>query len=296
MAFEAEFVSDRRVAAAHALGAELRLAQGEIGPGARVEVGSLALGPGPAAPSEMAAEGVDVANLNARLRDASPERVLETALAAFPGRIALVSSFGSESAVLLHTLSRIDPGAPVLFLDTGKLFGQTLDYRKRLAADLGLTDVRDLRPAYADLATVDPQADLYKTDTDACCAVRKVAPLDLGLRGFEAWITGRKRFHGGARLHLPVVEQAEGKLKFNPLASFDKPAIDAYVARHALPPHPLVEAGYSSVGCWPCTKPTQDGADVRSGRWAGSEKTECGIHTGRASPSAASGDDVGGGI
>ncbi len=238
----------------------------------------------------------DVAALNARLRDASPEAILEAALQAFPGRVAMVSSFGSESAVLLHMLGRIDPATPVLFLDTGHLFGQTLDYRKRLAAAFGLTDVRDLRPAYADLATQDPKADLHKTSTDACCAIRKVTPLDIGLRGFEAWITGRKRFHGGARLHLPVVEQAEGKLKFNPLAGFNKPALDAYAARHALPPHPLVEAGYASVGCWPCTKPTQDGADVRSGRWAGSEKTECGIHTGRASPSAVSGDDVGGGI
>ncbi len=294
MAYEADFEVDQRLAA-HALGSEIRQAQGEIGPGARVEVGALAPGPGPASPFAAMAEGFHAAELNARLRDASPEQVLETALQTSPGRVAMVSSFGSESAVLLHMLSRIDPSTPVLFLDTGKLFGQTLDYRKRLAADLGLSDVRDLRPAYGDLATVDPKADLWKSDTDACCAVRKVTPLDVGLRGFEAWITGRKRFHGGTRLHLPVVEQAEGKLKFNPLARFDKAALEAYVVRHALPPHPLVEAGYASVGCWPCTKPTQDASSVRSGRWAGSEKTECGIHTGR--PAAiVSGDDVGGGI
>ncbi len=295
MAYEAEFPSDQRLAA-HALGHELRLAQGETGPGARVEVGALALGSGPAAPSGIAAGGVDVAGLNARLRDASPEQILQTALQALPGRIAMVSSFGSESAVLLHMLSRVDAATPVLFLDTGQLFGQTLDYRKRLAAQLGLTDVRDLRPAYADLATVDPKADLYKRDTDACCAIRKVAPLDLGLRGFDGWITGRKRFHGGSRLHLPVVEQAEGKVKFNPLARFDKTALDAYAAEHDLPAHPLVEAGYASVGCWPCTKPTAVGEDVRSGRWAGSEKSECGIHTGRTPAHGASGDDVGGGI
>ena len=235
------------------------------------------------------------AAFNIGLRDASPERVLEVALEAFAGRIAMVSSFGSESAVLLHMLSRIDPSLTVLFLDTGHLFGQTLDYRKRLAAKLGLTDVRDLRPAFADLAIADPKADLYKFDADACCAVRKVAPLDLGLRGFDAWITGRKRFHGGARLHLPVVEAAEGKLKFNPLASYGKAELDAYAARHALPAHPLVEFGYASVGCWPCTKPADEGQDVRAGRWAGSEKTECGIHVRRlATPSA--GPDVGGGI
>jgi phosphoadenosine phosphosulfate reductase len=230
------------------------------------------------------------------LRDAAPEVILEAALQAFPGRIAMVSSFGAESAVLLHMLGRIAPATPVLFLDTGHLFGQTLDYRKRLALDLGLADVRDLRPAYVDLALQDPKADLYKTSTDACCAVRKVAPLDLALRGFDAWITGRKRFHGGSRLHLPVVEEVEGRVKFNPLANMGPDELRAYAAEHALPPHPLVESGYASVGCWPCTKPTEAGADVRSGRWAGSEKTECGIHTSRARPSALSGEDVGGGI
>jgi phosphoadenosine phosphosulfate reductase len=208
----------------------------------------------------------------------------------------MVSSFGAESAVLLHMLAQIAPATPVLFLDTGHLFGQTLDYRKRLALELGLSDVRDLRPAYADLALQDPKADLYKTSTDACCAVRKVAPLDLGLRDFDAWITGRKRFHGGSRLSLPVVERADGKVKINPLANFSRAELDAYAARHALPPHPLVEFGYASVGCWPCTKPTEAGGDVRSGRWAGSEKTECGIHTSRARPSAVGTDDVGGGI
>ena len=252
----------------------------------------------PAAPFGRSQDGdtFGVARLNARLRDATPQAILEAALQAHPGRIAMVSSFGSESAVLLHMLSRIDPSTPVLFLDTGQLFGQTLDYRRRLAERLGLTDVRDLRPAYADLATVDPKADLYKRDTDACCAIRKVAPLDLGLHDFDAWITGRKRFHGGSRMHLPVVEQAEGKIKFNPLASFDKAALEAYAAAHDLPAHPLVAAGYASVGCWPCTKPTEAGGDVRSGRWAGSEKTECGIHTGVAPTSGAIGDDVGGGI
>ena len=293
MAYEAEFLS----------GALAPPPLGEGDPAQQVRGGSKSAAlsvelPSPGSAWSLPSSGgeTDVSALNARLRDASPEAVLQVALEAFCGRIAMVSSFGSESAVLLHMLSRIDPATPVLFLDTGHLFGQTLDYRKRLAADLGLTDVRDLRPAYADLATQDPKADLHKTSTDACCAIRKVTPLDVGLRGFEAWITGRKRFHGGARLHLPVVEQAEGKLKFNPLARFDRSALEAYAARHALPPHPLVEAGYASVGCWPCTKPTQDGSGVRSGRWAGSEKTECGIHTGRTPPSAVSGDDVGGGI
>lgn len=247
--------------------------------------------------------GVDsliiAAALNARLRDAAPQEILRAALEHFPGRLALVSSFGSESAVLLHMLSQIDPATPVLFLDTGMLFGQTLDYRKSLTARLGLTDVRDLRPAFQDIATQDPKADLWKTDTDACCAIRKVAPLDRVLvPDFEAWITGRKRFHGGSRLSLPVVEAgAEGKIKFNPLANWSKAELQAYMAEHDLPAHPLVEFGYPSVGCWPCTKPVEaaDVSDIRAGRWAGSEKTECGIHTPRAS--VLSGDaDVGGDI
>jgi phosphoadenosine phosphosulfate reductase len=221
--------------------------------------------------------------LNTRLREASPQEVLKVALAEFPGRIALVSSFGAESAVLLHMLSQIDKDAPVLFLDTGHLFAQTLDYRQSLTKRLGLTDVRDLRPAYQDLATQDPNADLYKTSTDACCDIRKVRPLDrVLLPDFDAWITGRKRFHGGSRLSLPVVEAgAEGKIKFNPLANWSKAELDAYMVEHDLPPHPLVEFGYPSVGCWPCTKPAENPDDVRSGRWAGSEKTECGIHTPR---------------
>lgn len=238
--------------------------------------------------------------LNARLRNATPQEILRTAIEQFPGRVALVSSFGSESAVLLHMLSEIDKDTPVLFLDTGQLFGQTLDYRKSLTAQLGLTGVRDLRPAFQDLAVHDPKADLWKTNTDLCCDIRKVQPLDRALLpDFDAWITGRKRFHGGSRLSLPVVEAgAEGKVKFNPLANWSKAELDAYMAEHALPAHPLVEFGYPSVGCWPCTKPVEAGevSDIRAGRWAGSDKTECGIHTPRAATAEGGDADVGGDI
>ena len=230
--------------------------------------------------ADAAARTPTAPELDALLRHAEPQAVLETAMDLFGDRLALVSSFGAESAVLLHMAAQLDPDIPVLFLDTGMLFGQTLDYRRALAAQLGLTDVRDLRPAHQDLAVHDPGQNLWKTDTDACCHIRKVVPLDAALKDFDAWITGRKRFHGGDRLRLKVVEQTEGKLKFNPLANWTKTELDAYVARHGLPPHPLVEFGYPSVGCWPCTKPAE-ADDVRSGRWAGSEKTECGIHTPR---------------
>jgi phosphoadenosine phosphosulfate reductase len=222
------------------------------------------------------------ARLDAELRHAHPRTIVEAAVATYGDKLALVSSFGAESAVLLDIAAKVKPDIPVLFLDTGMLFGQTLDYRKQLAQRLGLTDVRDLRPHYQDLATADPEAKLWQTDTDACCNVRKVLPLDRALADFDAWITGRKRFHGGDRLSLPVVEPADAQVKFNPLANWSKADLDAYVAEHDLPPHPLVEHGFPSVGCWPCTKPVEDGEDVRAGRWAGSQKTECGIHVARA--------------
>ena len=233
------------------------------------------------------------ARLDAELRHAHPATVLESAVEAFGDKLALVSSFGAESAVLLHMISKIKPDVPVLFLDTGMLFGQTLDYRKTLAARLGLTDVRDLRPAFNDLAVADPDAKLWQTDTDACCEVRKVVPLDRALAEFDGWITGRKRFHGGDRLSLPVVEQADGQVKFNPLANWGKAELDAYMAEHDLPAHPLVAQGFPSIGCWPCTKPVEEGQDVRAGRWAGQDKTECGIHVARAPGAVA---NVGGDI
>lgn len=222
------------------------------------------------------------ARLDAELRHAHPRTVLEAAYEAFGERLALVSSFGAESAVLLDLVAKVDRSIPVLFLDTGMLFGQTLDYRKNLAARLGLTDVRDLRPAYQDLAISDPQAKLWQTDTDACCHVRKVLPLDRALADFDAWITGRKRFHGGDRLSLPVVEETASHLKFNPLANWTKADLDAYMVEQDLPAHPLVEQGFPSIGCWPCTRPVDDSDDVRAGRWSGSDKTECGIHLARA--------------
>ena len=220
--------------------------------------------------------------LDEQLRDADPATIIAAAVKHFGDRVALVSSFGAESAVLLHLAARVDPDIAILFLDTGMLFGQTLDYRKQLAERLGLTGVRDLRPRFENLAVSDPNAELWKTDTDACCHIRKVLPLDAALAGYDAWVTGRKRFHGGDRLRLKVVEEVEGKLKFNPLANWTKGDLDAYVAQHDLPAHPLVAAGFPSIGCWPCTAPVEEGADVRAGRWVGSQKTECGIHTARA--------------
>ena len=228
------------------------------------------------------------------LRDAHPLEVIQAAYELYGDRLAMVSSFGAESAVLLHLVSQVSKDIPVLFLDTGMLFGQTLDYRRQLAERLGLTDVRDLRPAFADLATVDPKSDLHKTDIDGCCHIRKVLPLDRALGDFDAWMTGRKRFHGGDRLRLATVEYSEGKTKFNPLANWSKAELDAYAAEHDLPAHPLVAQGFPSIGCWPCTKAVDNpnASDLRAGRWQGQEKTECGIHVARApgAPSNLGGD------
>ena len=220
--------------------------------------------------------------LDAELRRAHPRTILEAAVESFGDKLALVSSFGAESAVLLDIAAKVKPDIAVLFLDTGMLFGQTLDYRRQLAGRLGLTNVRDLRPAYQDLATGDPQAKLWETDTDACCHIRKVLPLDLALGEFDGWLTGRKRFHGGDRLNLPVVEHADGKVKFNPLANWGKAELDAYIAERGLPAHPLVAQGFPSIGCWPCTQPAEEGEDARAGRWKGLDKSECGIHLARA--------------
>ena len=197
---------------------------------------------------------------------------------AFKGRIAVVSSFGAESAALLGLVADIAPQAPVIFIDTGKHFAQTLSYRKSLAAELGLSNVRDVGPPAEDLAGVDPEGDLWRRDADSCCDVRKVRPLRAALEGFDAWVTGRKRFQGGLRAALPVFEMSRGRIKVNPLAAWSAEDVDAYGEIRGLPAHPLVGDGFPSIGCWPCTRPAARGEDQRSGRWRGSAKTECGIH------------------
>lgn len=220
-----------------------------------------------------------VASMNLAAASLDARAILDHALRkAFPGRVALVSSFGAESAPLLHLVASIDASTPVLFLDTGKHFAQTLDYRRALAHRLGLSNVRDLAPDAAALAAADPLGDLWRRDNDRCCAVRKVAPLAAALSGFDAWITGRKRFHGGLRGRLSPFEAAHPHVKINPLVDWTADDLATYARAHTLPPHPLVEQGFSSIGCWPCTEPTAPQDDSRAGRWRGANKTECGIH------------------
>jgi phosphoadenosine phosphosulfate reductase len=218
--------------------------------------------------------------LDHALRNASPAEVIATALQTV-GRehLALVSSFGTESAALLKLMADVDPAIPVIFLDTGWLFEETLAYRDTLIATLGLRDVRSIKPLEQTLSREDPDRELWFSDPDACCRIRKVEPLARALRPFDAWINGRKRFQGGLRASIAVVEDDGARLKFNPFANVSRQQIEAIYASAKLPPHPLTAMGYLSVGCMPCSSRTSADEDARAGRWRGRPKTECGIHT-----------------
>lgn len=222
---------------------------------------------------------VDAAFLEDKLSGLSTQELLhKVLLEIFPGRIGVVSSFGAEAAVLLDLIARVDPATPVLFLDTGKHFPETLSYRDMLIDRLRLRDVRILTPDDLHLTQEDPNGDLWQTSPDQCCDIRKVRPLDVALEGFDAWITGRKRFHGGTRESLPTFESEDGRVKVNPLADWTAEQIDDYYLNFGLPRHPLFDQGYLSIGCATCTAKPVEGGDVRSGRWMGNGKTECGIH------------------
>lgn len=215
-------------------------------------------------------------NQNYTHRAALP--VLRTALRdPLVGRSALVSSFGAESVVLLHLISQLDRDFPVIFLDTEMLFPETLAYQKEVCAFLGLTRVITAKPALNALNHKDIDNTLHKTDKDACCALRKTAPLTDILSGYDSWITGRKRYQKGLRATLDLFE-ADGpdRIKINPLAHWRAEDVQDYMITNDLPRHPLVAKGFGSIGCAPCTSP----GTGRDGRWAGSEKTECGIHFG----------------
>ena len=218
--------------------------------------------------------------LDRALRKASPQEVIAAALKTV-GRekLALVSSFGTQSAALLKVMADVDPAIPVIFLDTGWLFEETLAYRDTLIAGLGLRDVRSIQPSDEALSREDPDRDLWFNNPDACCLIRKVEPLQRALKSFDGWINGRKRFQGGLRADIAVVEQDGARLKFNPFANVSRDEIEAIFNAAKLPAHPLAASGYLSVGCMPCTSRTSSNEDERAGRWRGRGKTECGIHT-----------------
>jgi phosphoadenosine phosphosulfate reductase len=234
----------------------------------------------PVAPEQAMRDLPPAGELDSALRSASPQQVIAKALQTV-GRehLAVVSSFGTESAALLKVMADVDPAIPVVFLDTGWLFEETLAYRDTLIATLGLRDVRSIKPLQETLSREDPERELWFSDPDACCRIRKVEPLKRALAPFSAWINGRKRFQGGLRADMAVVEQDGIRLKFNPFANASREAIEAIYSDANLPPHPLAASGYLSVGCMPCTSRTSPDEDARAGRWRGRAKTECGIHT-----------------
>ncbi|MBI1210061.1 MAG: phosphoadenylyl-sulfate reductase [Alphaproteobacteria bacterium] len=217
--------------------------------------------------------------MRARYHGVHATTLLEAAIFdEFPGRVATVSSFGSESVVLLHLISQIDPTVPVIFLNTGKLFGETLRYRDRIQAKLGLTDLRSVGPHPGDERVLDPDGTLWSRDPDACCNFRKVLPLRRSLAGFDAEITGRKRFQTVARSSMGPIELNGSRFVINPLHGWSLADLVAHIEKYDLPRHPLVADGFLSIGCMPCTQRVKTGEDYRSGRWAGSDKDECGIH------------------
>lgn len=204
--------------------------------------------------------------------------VIQAVVNEFPGQVALVSSFGAEAAVLLHMVAEVDPDLPVLLVDTLMLFQETLDYQKELSAHLGLRNVQHIHPNPVDLARVDPDDTLYSRDTDSCCDIRKVLPLERALEPYSVLISGRKRYQASTRAKLDVFEADGTRLKVNPLVDWSASDLSTYMDVNELPRHPLVAKGYPSIGCWPCTTKVAPGEDPRAGRWRGTDKVECGIH------------------
>ena len=230
---------------------------------------------------------LDVEELNRKFTAARPQAILELAISKlYAGEIALVSSFGAESAILLHMAAQIDPFIPVIVVDTGKLFAETYAYRDQLVEQFGLLNVHSIQPDATLLADEDPDGNLWQRDVDHCCHIRKVLPFEKALTPFVAEISGRKRFQNDARADLGFFQKTDGRVKVNPLINWSAKELADYVKDHKLPRHPLVAKGYPSIGCEPCTSVVKPGEDPRAGRWRGAEKTECGIHfvNGKAVP------------
>jgi len=209
------------------------------------------------------------------LGDAAPHKLIEWTLKTFPNETVLTVSFGGGGVVLAHMVSEIDRSVPVMFLDTGMHFAETLAFKQQLTERYGL-NVIEMHPA------IDP-GPLYTTDPDRCCDIRKVEPMRRGLRGYRAWLAALRRDQSSTRAGLDVAEWHDTDdarlLKIHPLLNWTRKDVWRYLYDHDVPHHPLLDQGYSSIGCWPCTRPTAAGEDERAGRWSGSGKTECGLHT-----------------
>lgn len=236
----------------------------------------------------LAMKKLNLEELNARFEKTQPEEIIRWAIFEFRPNLALTSSFQTESVALLHMVSKIDPSVPVLFLETGWHFPETLEFKNKIIKQLGLTNVVELKADPEKRARLDKETGgkPYEVNPDYCCHINKVEPLDQAISGLDAWISGIRRSQSKTRKDIKIIEEYDMKspsseplYKINPLANVTSGDLWWYIKEHHLPKHPLFEKGYLSIGCWPCTKPVQPGDDERSGRWAGREKTECGIHT-----------------
>ena len=227
---------------------------------------------------------IDLQEVNARLEEAGPLEVLAWAYREFGTGLVMTSSFQTQSVPLLHMLSRVAPEVPVLFLDTGFHFPETLEFRDRIAGEFGLT-VKDLRNELGHEGFLKEHGELYRTDPDACCYLNKVAPLEKALEGAAAWVSGIRQDQTAQRAGTPFVALEDGRYKICPMARWTQRMVLEYMERHALPEHPLLAKGYASIGCAPCTRPVLAGEDARAGRWSGTDKTECGLHLPSVDPS-----------
>lgn len=225
---------------------------------------------------------LDIEKLNEQFEARTPLEIIRWAVKEFAPKFAMTSSFGPESGVLLHLASQADPNLPVLFLETGYHFPETLAYKKQLSQLFGLKNVIDLRanPERRAKLLANHQNVPYEKNPDLCCQINKVEPLDEALKGYKAWMSGIRRHQTDFRKSVRILELYEGGMyKISPLANMTSRDTWWYLKEHQIPQHPLYEKGYLSIGCWPCTRPIQEGDDERSGRWAGKAKKECGIHT-----------------
>ncbi len=224
---------------------------------------------------------LDVDSLNEAFEKQKPAEIIKWAVCEFRPKLAMTSSFGPESGVLLHLVSQMDPSVPVLFLETGYHFPETLEYRNELVKRFGFKNVIDLHadPRRRQEIVEKYAGKPYEKDPDRCCQVNKVEPLDEALKAYAAWMSGIRRQQTDQRKTIRVLELYEnGQYKVSPLANWTSRETWWYLKEHKIPQHPLYEKGYLSIGCWPCTRPIQAGDDERSGRWAGRAKKECGIH------------------
>ncbi|WAT19028.1 phosphoadenylyl-sulfate reductase [Aurantiacibacter sp. MUD11] len=222
----------------------------------------------------------DADALNARFAGVPVPEMLRTLFAEETlGRVGVVSSFGTEAVVLLHLVARADKSVPIIFVDTLKMFEETLAYREEVIELLGFTNASVVQPNPDLLVQKDETGMRWSYDPDGCCEIRKVEPMQRAKAGLDSWISGRKAFQSHTRQNLPRFEIEEGRMKLNPLGDWTKDDLEAYFEEHDLPRHPLEAKGYPSVGCSPCTSTVLPGEDPRAGRWRGWDKTECGIHS-----------------